>query len=77
VAVGAEQTLYEDRVEYALRGGPTVSWLAHPIVDHLLERMFARRHQIVRAAFADARDASLRARVVAPLARVARLRMVR
>ena len=78
VAVGTEQTLYEDRVEYAVRGGRLVARLAHPVVRHLLTRMFARRHQIVRAAFADARDAALRRRVVAlNLTHVERLRMVR
>ena len=78
VAVGTEQTLYEDRVEYAVRGGRLVARLADPVVRHLLARMFARRHQIVRAACADARDAALRRRLVAPgLTSVERLRMVR
>ena len=78
VAVGTEQTLYEDRVEYAVRGGRLVARLADPVVRHLLARMFARRHQIVRAAFANARDAALRRRLVAPgITSVERLRMVR
>jgi ligand-binding SRPBCC domain-containing protein len=78
VAVGAEQTLYEDCVEYSLRGGRLVARLADPVVRHLLARMFARRHQLVRAAFADARDAALRRRLVAPgITAVERLRMVR
>jgi uncharacterized protein YbjT (DUF2867 family)/ligand-binding SRPBCC domain-containing protein len=78
VAVGTEQTLYEDRVEYAVRGGRLIARLAHPVVHHLLARMFARRHQTVRAAFADARDAALRRRDVAlGITSVERLRMVR
>jgi uncharacterized protein YbjT (DUF2867 family)/ligand-binding SRPBCC domain-containing protein len=56
-AVGIEHTLYEDRVEYTLPGGRLVERLADPAVRHLLARMFARRHQVVRAIFADARDA--------------------
>ena len=75
---GTEQTLYEDRVEYAVRGGRLVARLADPVVRGLLARVFARRHQIVRAAFADARDAALRRRLVAPaVTSVERLRMVR
>jgi len=53
VAVGTEQTLYEDRVEYAIGGGRLVARLAQPVVRLLLARMFARRHQTVSAAFAD------------------------
>jgi len=50
----------------------------NPVVRHLLARMFARRHQIVRAACADARDAALRRRLVAPgLTAVERLRVAR
>ncbi|HTI36335.1 MAG TPA: SRPBCC family protein [Vicinamibacterales bacterium] len=63
VAVGTGQTLYEDRVEYAVRGGRLVARLADPVVRHLLARMFARRHRIVHAAFTDARDAALRRRL--------------
>ena len=78
VAVGTDQTLYEDRVEYALQGGRLVARLAQPVVRLLLARMFARRHQTVRAAFADARDAALRRRVVTPgITSVERLRIVR
>jgi len=78
VAVGTEQTLYEDRVEYALPGGRGIARLARPVVRLLLARMFARRHQIVRAAFADARDAALRRRVVMPgVTSVERLRVAR
>ncbi len=78
VAVGTEQTLYEDRVEYAVPGAPLIARLAHPLVRHLLAQMFARRHRIVRAVFADARDAALRRRVVAPrLTYAERLRVAR
>jgi ligand-binding SRPBCC domain-containing protein len=78
VAVGNEQTLYEDRIEYVIPGGRLVARLTHPVVRHLLARMFARRHQIVRAAFADARDAALRWRIVAPsVTHAERLRIVR
>ena len=41
------------------RGGALIARLAHPSSDHLLARMFAHRHRIVRAAVADARDAAL------------------
>jgi len=78
VAAGAEQTLYEDRVEYAIRGGAVVAWLTHPVVRWLLGRMFARRHRIVRAAFAGARDAAGRGRVVVPgITHVEHVRTVR
>lgn len=78
VPVGTEQTFYEDRVEYVVRGGRLVASLADPVVRHLLARVFARRHRIVRAAVADARDAALRRRVVAPgVTHVERLRIVR
>ncbi len=78
VAVGPDQTVYEDTVEYAIRGGRPMTRLAHPVVRHLLGRMFARRHQIVRAAFADARDAALRRRVFTPhVTHFAPVRMVR
>ena len=55
VAVGTEQTSYEDRIEYTLPGGRLVERLADPLVRNLLARMFARRHQIVRAAFINQR----------------------
>jgi ligand-binding SRPBCC domain-containing protein len=78
VAIGSDQTLYEDRVEYALPGGRMLGRFADPLVRHLLARMFARRHQIVRRRFADARDAALRRGAAAPEpTRLERLRMVR
>jgi ligand-binding SRPBCC domain-containing protein len=50
VPVGVGQSLYVDRVEYALSGGA----LAQGMVRPLLRRLFAWRHQIVRRAFVDA-----------------------
>ena len=76
VAVGTDQTLYEDRIEYAVGRGRLVARLVHPLVRILLARTFARRHQIVRAACADARDAALRQQTVAAVAPVGRLRLV-
>jgi uncharacterized protein YbjT (DUF2867 family)/ligand-binding SRPBCC domain-containing protein len=78
VAVGTELTLYEDRVEYALPGGRLVERLTAPVIRHLLARMFAQRHQIVRGRFAHASDAALRRRSGgAEPSRVESLRMVR
>jgi ligand-binding SRPBCC domain-containing protein len=48
--IDGDRTLYTDRVEYVVCGGPLVERLADPIVRRLLSRLFARRHQIVRAA---------------------------
>jgi ligand-binding SRPBCC domain-containing protein len=60
--IGTDQCMYEDRVEYAVHGGAVVRRFTRPLLRHLLTRMFARRHRIVRDVFADARDARLRAR---------------
>jgi uncharacterized protein YbjT (DUF2867 family)/ligand-binding SRPBCC domain-containing protein len=49
--LGAEVSLYEDRIEYALPGGPMVNRLARPIIRRLLAWFFSRRHQIVRESF--------------------------
>jgi hypothetical protein len=54
VSVGAERTVYEDRVEYAVRGGPLAQRLAGPVLRHFLARLFARRHQVVHRAFPEA-----------------------
>ncbi len=48
VPVGVGESLYVDRVEYAVPGGP----LARGLVRPLLRRLFAWRHQIVHRAFA-------------------------
>jgi ligand-binding SRPBCC domain-containing protein len=50
VPVGVGHSLYVDRVEYALPGGP----LAQGMVRPLLRRLFTWRHQIVRRAFVEA-----------------------
>ncbi len=56
--IGPDQTLYEDRVEYAVPGGPFVNWIAGPVVRRLLTRLFEFRHQVVHAKFAAPRRAS-------------------
>jgi uncharacterized protein YbjT (DUF2867 family)/ligand-binding SRPBCC domain-containing protein len=50
--IDGEQTLYEDRIEYAVPGGLLAQRLANPVIRRLLVRAFATRHQIVRAAMA-------------------------
>jgi uncharacterized protein YbjT (DUF2867 family)/ligand-binding SRPBCC domain-containing protein len=52
--IGTEQSLYEDRVEYAVAGGRLVQRLTDPLLRALLVRAFAQRHRIVRAAMASA-----------------------
>jgi ligand-binding SRPBCC domain-containing protein len=51
--IGIQQSLYEDRVEYSVRGGPLVRRLAHPVLQRLLVGVFAHRHRVVRAAMSD------------------------
>jgi ligand-binding SRPBCC domain-containing protein len=48
-AIGAWQTLYEDRVEFALRGGGAITALIGWCLQPLLRSAFARRHAVVRA----------------------------
>ncbi|MSO31135.1 MAG: hypothetical protein EXQ48_09410, partial [Acidobacteria bacterium] len=48
--VGTAQSLYEDRVEYAVPGGRLAQRLTEPVLRRLLARAFAQRHRIVRAA---------------------------
>jgi len=48
-AIGENQSLYEDRIEYALPGGRWVQRLTGRLLTPLLAWMFARRHDIVRA----------------------------
>ncbi len=50
-SIGANKSLYEDRVEYALPGGRLVQRLTERTVRRLLSRLFARRHTIVHASF--------------------------
>ncbi len=52
--VGTAQSLYEDRVEYAVPGGRLAQRLTEPFLRRLLARAFAQRHQIVRAAMTPA-----------------------
>jgi ligand-binding SRPBCC domain-containing protein len=51
-AVDSHRCVYEDRVEYAMRGGPLVRWLAGGLLRQLLTRAFAERHRVVHARFA-------------------------
>jgi ligand-binding SRPBCC domain-containing protein len=54
-AMGPNQTVYEDRVEYQLPGGVVINHLSAPFVRRLLTRMFEWRHQVVHKAMAEAR----------------------
>ena len=47
-AIGTSHTLYEDRVEFVLRGGAVVHRLFERVVRRLLGRMFEQRHRIVQ-----------------------------
>jgi ligand-binding SRPBCC domain-containing protein len=49
--VAAGQTLYEDRVEYALRGGAVAGALFDRLLRWMLSRAFEQRHRTVRAQF--------------------------
>jgi ligand-binding SRPBCC domain-containing protein len=49
--IGAGQTLYEDHIEFVVRGGPVMQWLTKRILGRMLARAFARRHRIVAAHF--------------------------
>ena len=53
-AIGANQSLYEDRIEYALPGGRWLQALAARLLTPVLTKSFARRHDIVRARIAAA-----------------------
>ncbi len=53
--IGTDRSLYEDRIEYAVPGGALAQRIAHPVLSRLLLRLFALRHQIVRASFPDSR----------------------
>lgn len=52
--IGTGQSLYEDRVEYAVPGGRLAQRLAAPVLRRMLTRAFAQRHRIVRAAMTGA-----------------------
>ena len=53
-AIGENQSLYEDRIEYALPGGRWVQRLMGRLLTPFLARAFAWRHDIVRANVAGA-----------------------
>jgi uncharacterized protein YbjT (DUF2867 family)/ligand-binding SRPBCC domain-containing protein len=55
----AEQSVYEDRVEYALPGGRAVHRVLAPLVRPLLLRSFAMRHRIVKERMAELVGATL------------------
>ncbi len=50
-AIGPHQSLYEDRVEYAVPGGRLMQRLTARPIRRLLAGLFARRHTIVHARF--------------------------
>jgi len=54
-ALGTSQSLYEDRIEYALPGGSLVRQFSDGVVRRLVTRMLRRRHQIVHASFSGSR----------------------
>ena len=47
-SIGAERSLYEDSVEYAVPGGRLVNLVVAPLLRPLLSFAFSRRHKIVR-----------------------------
>jgi uncharacterized protein YbjT (DUF2867 family)/ligand-binding SRPBCC domain-containing protein len=53
-AIGPGESLYEDRIEYAVPGGPMLNRLARPIIRYLLTMLFAWRHDIVQTSFSGA-----------------------
>lgn len=54
--VGDAHTLYEDRIEYTVPGGPVMQRVAHSILRRLLASAFARRHQVVRRALSEGQE---------------------
>jgi lipocalin/uncharacterized protein YbjT (DUF2867 family) len=58
-AIGSEQTLYEDRVEYLLRGGRLVHRLFDGLLTRVLVRAFEQRHRTVHAQVSRRRLASV------------------
>ncbi len=49
VAIGTSESLYEDRVEYGLRGGVLAHTLFDGLLRPILRRAFAQRHRMVQA----------------------------
>lgn len=56
-------TLYEDRVEYAVAGGPRLNRVVEVLLRPLLTAAFASRHRVVRARTAAARIGRKRHRI--------------
>lgn len=54
-AIGTSQTLYEDRIEFALPGGDVINAVTGRLLQPLLRSAFARRHAVVRAQVSAAR----------------------
>jgi apolipoprotein D and lipocalin family protein len=53
--IGSAQTLYEDRLEFAVTRDSALNRVAAAVLRPLLTIAFARRHRVVRAAFGRAR----------------------
>src|SRR6185436_13283832 len=49
VAIGTSESIYEDRVEYGLRGGVLAHRLFDGLLRLILRRAFAQRHRTVQA----------------------------
>ena len=66
-SLGSSQTLYEDRIEFAVTRRRTLNRLAAAVLRPLLQIAFAHRHRVVRAAIGHVRPrvAPRRAAVVA------------
>jgi len=47
-SIGADRSVYEDSVEYAVPGGWLANLVAAPLLGRLLSISFAQRHRIVR-----------------------------
>jgi apolipoprotein D and lipocalin family protein len=62
-SLGSSQTLYEDRIEFAVARRPALNRLAAAVLRPLLRIIFANRHRVVRSAIGSGRR-----RVVPPLA---------
>jgi apolipoprotein D and lipocalin family protein len=54
-SLGSSQTLYEDRIEFAVARRPALNRLAAAVLLPLLHIAFAHRHRVVRTALANAR----------------------
>lgn len=46
--IGCSQTRYEDRIEFAVRGGPVLNRIASVVLRPLLRLAFSHRHRVVR-----------------------------